>query len=176
MSTILTALFPACWWKALVCRPLARRAWRKDRGSSRTRSPHLGQALVEFALLVTILSLLLVGVVDFSRVFYYDIVLSSAANEGARTVANGASNTTAATVIQASAGPLGSSLSFAPGSDISPGETGRGADDNVTNSLWVTVRVRYSFQPITPLVGGLLGNTITIERNVSQQLRTPCCY
>lgn len=139
-------------------------------------APQRAQALVEFALLVTVLALLLVGVGDFSRVFFYDVVVSAAANEGARAVATGASNTTAERIVRESAGPIGSSLLFNPTQDIQPPEAGRGQDDNVTHAVWITVRVRYQFQPITPLVGGLLGNNIVIERKVSQQLRTPCCY
>jgi Flp pilus assembly protein TadG len=135
-----------------------------------------GQALVEFALLVTILVFLVVGVVDFSRIFYYDVVLSSAANEGARAVASGASNTTAETITRNSAGVLGPSLGFSAATDIQPNEAGRGSDDNITNAVWTSVQVRYTFQPITPLVGQWLGSNVTIQRKVSQQLRTPCCY
>jgi Flp pilus assembly protein TadG len=42
-----------------------------------------GQSLVEFALIIPLLLLLVMGTVDFGRVFYIKIALQSAAREGA---------------------------------------------------------------------------------------------
>lgn len=42
-----------------------------------------GQSIVEFALIVPILLLLIMGTLDFGRVFYVKIALQSAAREGA---------------------------------------------------------------------------------------------
>src|SRR5688572_20410796 len=47
------------------------------------------QAMVEFALTSSFMALLMVGVVDFSRVFYFDVVTSGAAMEAARSSASG---------------------------------------------------------------------------------------
>ena len=44
------------------------------------------QALVEFALLLPILLVLILGAMDLGRVFYYKIVLTNAAREGANTL------------------------------------------------------------------------------------------
>src|SRR5438270_12167661 len=43
-----------------------------------------GQAAVEFALSSVLLLLLLLGLIDFSRVFYFDTGIHGAAREGAR--------------------------------------------------------------------------------------------
>src|SRR5215211_5309304 len=61
---------------------------RAARGSSLT-GRHSAPALVEFALTSSFMALLMVGVVDFSRVFYFDIVTSGAAMEAARSSASG---------------------------------------------------------------------------------------
>ena len=53
------------------------------RGSSLT-GRHAAQAMVEFALTSSFMALLMVGVVDFARVFYFDVVTSGAAMEAAR--------------------------------------------------------------------------------------------
>ena len=44
------------------------------------------QALVEFALLLPLLLVLILGAMDLGRVFYYKIVLTNAAREGANTL------------------------------------------------------------------------------------------
>ncbi len=140
----------------------------------RARGGQRAQALVEFAILVSVLALVLVGVVDLARVFFFDVVVSSAANEGVRAAASGSSDASIDTVVRSSAGVLGPSLTFTGASDVQPVEGTR--DDALVTPRWVTVRVAYTFTPITPIVGGLLGSTITISRQVSQQQRTPCCY
>lgn len=43
-----------------------------------------GQDLVEFALVFPVLALILFGVLDLGRVFYYSITIANAAREGAR--------------------------------------------------------------------------------------------
>lgn len=51
--------------------------------ASRHRAEH-GQSTVEFAISALVLVLLLFGLVDLGRVFYYDVGLQGAAREGAR--------------------------------------------------------------------------------------------
>src|SRR5207245_8940391 len=45
---------------------------------------HHGQSLVEFALILPILALLVLGAVDLTRAFYYYIALEDASREAAR--------------------------------------------------------------------------------------------
>ena len=55
------------------------------RGSTHgRRSPHRGQALVEFAFVAPIFFLILFGIIDFGRYVYYVQILNNAAREGAR--------------------------------------------------------------------------------------------
>ncbi len=52
--------------------------------SSPRRGRQSAQALTEFALILPVLVLILLGVVDFGRVFYYWTSMANAAREGAR--------------------------------------------------------------------------------------------
>src|SRR6267143_6935159 len=55
------------------------------RHSSRARRPReRGQSLVEFAISSLVLILLLMGLLDLSRAFYYSVNIQGAAREGAR--------------------------------------------------------------------------------------------
>jgi hypothetical protein len=74
--------------------------------SHRSRRGKLGQAIVETALLFSVLCLLVMGSTDLGRVFYYSIEVTNAAREGARQgssydPANGNASATHAAVIAA---------------------------------------------------------------------------
>jgi Flp pilus assembly protein TadG len=56
---------------------------RADRAQSRRRRQS-AQSLTEFALILPLLMLILLGVVDFGRVFYYWTSIANSAREGAR--------------------------------------------------------------------------------------------
>jgi Flp pilus assembly protein TadG len=144
------------------------------------------QALVEFALLASLLCLMAVGVVDFARVYYEDVVVGGAALEGARAAAQGApDNNTAVgattvtgvtTFVRNSAGPT-----FGPALTISvtPPQATRASTSGVgqctpSTCIWATVTVTYQFTPFTPIVQQLVGNNITLTRSVSQRMRSPC--
>ena len=59
-----------------------------------------GQSLVEFALVLPVLLLILVGIFNFGQVFYSDIVINEAARDAARYASIGASQTTVQQVIE----------------------------------------------------------------------------
>lgn len=56
----------------------------RSRGSRRAGRGQLGQALVEFALVLPVLLLILMAIVDFGRLFYSVLAVRHAAREGAR--------------------------------------------------------------------------------------------
>src|SRR4030081_3682254 len=58
-------------------------AMRKT-GIQRPESSQFGQSLVEFAISSIVLLLLMMGLLDLSRAFYYSVNLQGAAREGAR--------------------------------------------------------------------------------------------
>ena len=70
---------------------------------------HLGQSLVEFALILPIFVLLLVGVFDLGRAFFSFIAITNAAREGTRVVTFWPGKTTVANVNTAIDAEIGAS-------------------------------------------------------------------
>lgn len=81
-------------------RPLEQRTERASLGSavgiSRSRRER-GAAAVEMAIVLPLLLLVIGGIVDFGRLFYAQIIVTSGAREGVRLVAMNASNADATT-------------------------------------------------------------------------------
>jgi Flp pilus assembly protein TadG len=166
---------------ATAGRPRARRVPRLVRWRGRP-----AQALVEFALIVTVLTVLLTGVVDLGRAYYYDVMVAGSALEGARASAEGApdGDTTVNSVFypgvltrtRNTAGPgLGSQLTVT----VNPAQSVRASTNGVglcspSTCIWTTVTVSYTFTKITPWMQALTGPTTTITRRVSQRMRSPC--
>lgn len=80
-----------------------------------------GAAAVEMALVLPVLLLVLGGLVDLGRAFYTQMVLTSAANEGARTVTTGSTWGQAQTRITQASGAL--TVVSASSPNISPTST-----------------------------------------------------
>lgn len=58
---------------------MVRQTWREERGS----------AMVEFALVITLFLMLLMGLIEFGRIFHALLTLENAARQGARVAAVG---------------------------------------------------------------------------------------
>ncbi|GEM_PF-593627 len=100
-----------------------------------------GQALAEFALILFVLMLLVMGIVDFGRAVYMQSVLANAAREGAR----------AAIVEPAGKMKLvgeAAAAEFALAGAVAPGAT---PAVTVTDD-YVQVVVTSTFQPVTGLI------------------------
>ena len=116
-------------------------------------SPQRGQSLVEFALIVPIFFFLVVVIFDFGRVVYYYNAIHNAAREGARYGVihpqSSAYNDIKDVAIKYSIG-LGlvrGDIIVEPGpSEVVAGQV------NPT----IKITVNYCFDPITPLVEGLI--------------------
>jgi Flp pilus assembly protein TadG len=65
-----------------------------------------GAAAVEMALVLPVLLIVMGGLIDLGRAFYTQMVLTAAANEGARTVTTGSTWSTAKTRITQASGAL----------------------------------------------------------------------
>ena len=103
-----------------------------------------GAAAVEMALVLPILLLVLGGLIDLGRAFYSQMILTAAANEGARTVTTGSTWGTAQTRITQAAGAL------TVGSASTPAIA---TASKCVSGTDVTVTV----QPSTPFAWTLLG-------------------
>jgi hypothetical protein len=85
-----------------------------------------GQSLVEFALVVPLLLLLVFGIIEFGRVYHAQLVVASAAREGARKAAVNGDPDTIGAAIQNAAATLNvtaTEVSY-PMDPISPPESG----------------------------------------------------
>jgi Flp pilus assembly protein TadG len=134
-------------------------------------APRAGQAFVEFGFTLLVLSMLLVGIVDFGRVFYFDVMVSAAANAGARAAANGAPDADVRSAVRDSfPGSWGTGISDGD-ITVTPAASSRTAG---ATPVWTTVSVTYSFSPLTPLMVSLSGSPVVLSRSVSQRVRTGC--
>ncbi|HEX7018674.1 MAG TPA: TadE/TadG family type IV pilus assembly protein [Gemmatimonadaceae bacterium] len=109
-----------------------------------------GAALVEFAIIATVLMILMFGIIDFGRALYTKNSLTNAAREGGRYAAvllNPAANMAAIqdTVI-AHMSPLGGATLTRDEIDV--------VFNEVAGKLQsVTTTINYPFEPITPIAG-----------------------
>jgi Flp pilus assembly protein TadG len=108
-----------------------------------------GQALVEFALVVPIFVLLLVGLFDIGRAVWNYNTVANAAREAARVAVVNQDQT----VIREAAKTAGVSLSLED-ADITLNPC---TDQECPYSVTVT----YDYEPVTPLIGSLINLTLT---------------
>jgi Flp pilus assembly protein TadG len=129
---------------------------------ARLRRAERGQAVVEFALIVPILLLIVMGILDFGRVFYTYEALANAAREGARFCAlhPGDANGTKARV----AGELGGRVTPDLAATSCPSASTVAAGDPVSVSASATVDL------ITPLMGSLVGDPVTITASATMSV------
>ena len=132
--------------------PDARSVRRHDRG----------QSLVEFALILPILVLLLMGVFDFGRAIYAFNTVSNAAREGARTAIVDQSSVAGVPAAATEAANHATALGLDP-SDLANVDVQYLMPDLTPGCLSLDigcvaqVRVQYKFVPITPIIGNILG-------------------
>lgn len=137
-----------------------RRALAHRLGSER------GAAAVEFALVVPVLLLLLVGIVEFGRLYNTQIELSGAAREGARVMAIGNNPVAARAAVRQGAPSLNPALTDAQIAVVTNGTNPASCLAAAGSAnLAVTVTATY---PLTFLTG-MFGNTVTITGRAVMQ-------
>ncbi len=119
-------------------------------------------AVVEMAFVITILSVLLFGIIEFGYVMNFRQSLSQAAAEGARA---GAVAQSGATVASAATAATSASIQQATGKTCgSAGMTCTSTYDAAAKTITVTVTYDYSGHPLMPnipVVSAFLPGTIT---------------
>ncbi|RIV22837.1 pilus assembly protein [Alicyclobacillaceae bacterium I2511] len=109
-----------------------------------------GQALIEFALVLPVFLLLLLGIIEFGLIFSKYLTLEEAARNGARSVSLGYSASDVCSQVEQNAGVSATGVQFNPGgvciptSSWSPGEE-------------VTVLVTAQQPILDPLISSVLG-------------------
>jgi len=131
----------------------------------RHRSPRRGQALVEFALALPVLILILVAVFDVGRAVFLYNSLTNAAREGARLAIVNQDKSLVANRVQAvafsgavsNAGNLNDLVSFYLQNPNQTDPTANPQCTSIAVGCIAVVTARSDWQPITPIIGNVLG-------------------
>ncbi len=116
-----------------------------------------GQSLVETAIVLPLVLLLLMGIVDFGILFNNYIVISNASREAARKGSLGGTDAEITQMIQNYTTTLDSSrLNI----EIYPAQSLR------FHGSEIRITLRYDNRLITPMIGSLLGEDITLQGQV----------
>jgi hypothetical protein len=136
-----------------------------------TRHGHGGQSLVEFALILPLLTLLFLGAVDLTRAFYYYIALENASREAARvlidfpyeyddSVGCTAGNREGLPWVNVSCAAGTLVIQPAANTAVSPPLRKPGRQK-------ITVFATTTFTPLTPMIPGLTSSTFTLRAQTS---------
>lgn len=120
-----------------------------------------GQALVELALALPLIIMLVMGTIEFGRLFHSYLLITNASREGARLAITGADNP----AIIARVNEVTLSLNNTKDIDIAP-------TDLLIRSggVPVTVTVDYKHNIITPVFNSILPNPVTLTSSTSMRM------
>lgn len=114
--------------------------------------------MVEFALMAPILMFILLGVLDFGMVYYYEIASANAAREAAAYVAHSGDTIGAGSIANEELTPLSGTTKvvYCQGYGSQPAQCPPNGDPS-GNPLYV-VTVSVPFTPLTPFIGQFFPN------------------
>ena len=147
------------------------------RPSRRRRKRSRGQSLVELALIAPVFLILLATAIDLGRLLYSQIVISNAAKEGALVASQGGTyhaNSPCGPTNEVMCGVLSEAkggfvevdqarVTLTPATCVKDAQYPTGGPPNVS------VKVTAPFQLVTPLIGSLLGSSITLNADAEAQ-------
>lgn len=120
-----------------------------------------GQSLVEFALIIPVVLLILLGILEFGMMLNSYLTISNASREGARQGAIGSSDSD----IQAKI------MEISPNLDdmdilveITPTEGSRRRGD------MVTISITYNYEVINPLISSIINNSVQLKSQTSMRV------
>ncbi len=120
-----------------------------------------GQALVELALILPILIIILMGTMEFGRIFHSYLVITSASREGARAGVVGLDDTGIRTKVK----DVATSLSLSDTQiTITPGYGSR------SRGVPLTVQVKYSVSLVTPVLGVAVPNPFPLTASTTMRV------
>jgi len=120
-----------------------------------------GQALVEMAFVLPIILLIIMGMVEFGRIFNSYLIVTNASREGARVAVVGGTDTDINNSIATSTNTL---VQEDITVDISPVEESR------TRGTQVTVTVHYNIEMICPIISGIVPNPFPINSSTVMRM------
>jgi len=120
-----------------------------------------GQAMVEFVLILPVFLLLLLGMVDLSRVISANFVIENATRSAARVGVVSISDTDIVTAIEDGTDSLDeTTITYI----ITPSEGTRGSGDELS------VEINYTVDILTPIISNVLGNSIPISGKTTMRV------
>ena len=143
-----------------------------------------GQALVEFALVLPVLLIVLLFAIDFGRAFYSWVILQNASRIGANYAALNPElwkvdpavvPAEYSALISKDWGAIDCDVPTAPVFIDSPGDTslaGQTADTAFDVGDSVRVTLTCPFRPLTPIISGILGNSIQLVATSEFRIRS----
>lgn len=127
-----------------------------------------GQSMVEFALMLIILVLVLMGIFDLGRVIYYNFVLNNTVHEAARAaITCGGKSLTNCSTIDATAKT--NAVATTVGIPITTSDITIAPSSRQHGST-VTVTATTTFTPITPFIARIIGGSGAITMNATSQM------
>lgn len=120
-----------------------------------------GQALVEFAIILPILLLIVLGILQFGMLINSYLTISNSAREGARLGIVGGTNTDIQNVILKTSPNLDSKSLLI---SITPSNGSRNSGDTLT------VKITYNYNLTVPIISSLFNNNVTLNAQTSMRI------
>jgi Flp pilus assembly protein TadG len=143
----------------------------------------MGQSLVEFALVLPIFLLMIMGIVDMGRLIYTYNTVSNAARDGARIaiVNQSTTGTTTCDTSSATAWSTGCAIASGIALNIAPADvsvtyrdpTDTTACSPVTIGCIAVVQVTGTYTALTPIIGQLIGS-IDVSSTAKMSIERAC--
>lgn len=120
-----------------------------------------GQSLVEFAIIVPVIVMMIMGIIEFGLMFNSYLTINNSSREGARYAAVGGTDAEIVDKIISTAPNLDSThISIS----IIPDENSRSRGDTVT------VYVTYDYQVFIPLMSTIINNVVALDAQTSMRV------
>jgi len=120
-----------------------------------------GQALVEFAIILPILLILVMGIFQFGMMLNTYLTIENASREGARAAIVGSSNAEIQNLIIAIS-PVLDPLRLTV--DITPNEANRESGGTLT------VKVTYNYKLTVPIINSIFNNVVVLDGQTSMRV------
>jgi len=137
-------------------------------GRERVREGERGQSLVEFALMLPILLLLLLGAIDLGRAFHSSISITNAAREGAFYGASKPTDSSGiATRVRQELGLAASDASVSVSTACSAPACARSTGTDWASTETITVEAQTDFNFLTPFMNDFFGGSLDLEADAT---------
>ena len=120
-----------------------------------------GQSLVEFAILLPILLLIVMGIMEFGMMLNSYLTIRNASREGARAAIVGSADTATKNLILTDSPTLNASYLTV---NITPSDGSRKSGDPLT------VDIKYNYHLTVPIISSIFGNTVMLDAQTTMRI------